>query len=147
MIGRLRRIRCTNWPMPIAPVSPSPLTPIAISLLFASMAPVPTDGIRPWTALNPCDPPRKYAGLLLQQPRVTVLLDDVHAIVHVDELHEIVGEGIRAEPVVRRLEVGLLAELVAALADRPVRGAVADEANLRVGHVLDDRPRHPLARR
>src|SRR3954469_8286214 len=67
-IGTLRRIRCTNWPMPIAPVSPSPLTPIAISLRLASIAPVPTEGIRPWTELNPCDAPRKYAGLLLEQP-------------------------------------------------------------------------------
>ena len=54
--------------MPMAPVSPSPLMPIAISFWFASSAPVPTEGIRPWTALNPCDPPRKYAGLLLEQP-------------------------------------------------------------------------------
>ena len=54
--------------MPIAPVSPSPLTPMAISLRLASIAPVPTEGIRPWTELNPCDAPRKYAGLLLEQP-------------------------------------------------------------------------------
>ena len=54
--------------MPIAPVSPSPLTPMAMSLRFASTAPVPTDGIRPWTVLKPCDAPRKYAGLLLEQP-------------------------------------------------------------------------------
>ena len=54
--------------MPIAPVSPSPLTPMAISLWLASIAPVPTDGMRPWTALKPCEPPRKYAGLLLEQP-------------------------------------------------------------------------------
>src|SRR5690242_1655326 len=54
--------------MPIAPVSPSPLTPMAISFRLASVAPVPTDGMRPWTELNPCDPPRKYAGLLLEQP-------------------------------------------------------------------------------
>ena len=54
--------------MPMAPVSPSPLTPMAMSFLFASIAPVPTDGMRPWTALNPCDVPRKYAGLLLEQP-------------------------------------------------------------------------------
>ena len=54
--------------MPIAPVSPSPLTPIAISLRLASTAPVPTDGIRPCTVLKPCAEPRKYAGLLLEQP-------------------------------------------------------------------------------
>ena len=27
-----------------------------------------TDGIRPWTELNPWEPPRKYAGLLLEHP-------------------------------------------------------------------------------
>ena len=54
--------------MPIAPVSPSPLMPIAISFRFARIAPVPTDGILPWTALNPCAAPRKYAGLLLEHP-------------------------------------------------------------------------------
>jgi hypothetical protein len=31
-------------------------------------APVATDGMRPWTELNPCDVLRKYAGLLLEQP-------------------------------------------------------------------------------
>ena len=54
--------------MPIAPVSPSPLTPIAISFRLAIIAPVPTDGMRPCTVLNPCAAPRKYAGLLLEQP-------------------------------------------------------------------------------
>ena len=36
--------------------------------MLASIAPVATDGIRPWTELNPCDGFRKYAGLLLEQP-------------------------------------------------------------------------------
>ncbi len=54
--------------MPIAPVSPSPLTPMAISLRLASMAPVATDGMRPCTELKPCAEPRKYAGVLLEQP-------------------------------------------------------------------------------
>ena len=61
-------MRCTNCPIPMAPVSPSPLTPIAMSLWLASSAPVPTEGIRPCTALKPCAEPRKYAGLLLEQP-------------------------------------------------------------------------------
>jgi hypothetical protein len=39
-----------------------------IIVLFASMAPVATDGIRPCTELNPCEPLRKYAGLLLEHP-------------------------------------------------------------------------------
>src|SRR6188768_3114320 len=54
--------------MPIAPVSPSPLTPMASSVRLASTAPVPTDGMRPCTVLKPCAEPRKYAGLLLEQP-------------------------------------------------------------------------------
>ena len=54
--------------MPIAPVSPSPLTPIASMFLLASIAPVATDGMRPCTELKPCDGFRKYAGLLLEQP-------------------------------------------------------------------------------
>jgi hypothetical protein len=54
--------------MPMAPVSPSPLTPIAIIFRLATTAPVPTDGMRPWTALKPCALLRKYAGLLLEQP-------------------------------------------------------------------------------
>ena len=68
MIGMLRRIMCTNCPAPMAPVSPSPLTPMGIRCLFASTAPVATAGMRPWTELKPCEPPRKYAGLLLEQP-------------------------------------------------------------------------------
>jgi hypothetical protein len=40
--------------MPIAPVSPSPLTPIAIILRFEITAPVATDGMRPCTELKPC---------------------------------------------------------------------------------------------
>src|SRR5579862_4285877 len=54
--------------MPMAPVSPSPLTPIDNMFLLASIAPVATDGMRPCTELNPCDGFRKYAGLLLEQP-------------------------------------------------------------------------------
>src|SRR6266850_3405414 len=61
-------MRWTNWPMPMAPVSPSPLMPIAIILRFATTAPVARDGMRPCTELKPCDWFRKYAGLLLEQP-------------------------------------------------------------------------------
>jgi hypothetical protein len=32
------------------------------------MAPVATDGIRPWTALKPCDNPKKRAGDFDEQP-------------------------------------------------------------------------------
>ncbi len=61
-------MRWTNWPMPIAPVSPSPLTPMASMRGFASSAPVATDGMRPCTELNPWAWLRKYAGLLLEHP-------------------------------------------------------------------------------
>ena len=75
--------------MPMAPVSPSPLTPMAISFLLASIAPVPTDGMRPCTALKPCEPPRKYAGLLLEQPMpdslMTCLRIDAHLVERVDD--------------------------------------------------------------
>ena len=66
--------------MPMAPVSPSPLIPIATRFLFASIAPVPTDGMRPCTALKPWEPPRKYAGLLLEQPMPDSLMTLVGSI-------------------------------------------------------------------
>ena len=59
---------CMNWPSPMEAVSPSPETPMPISFWFASIAPVATAGIRPCTALNPCARPRKYAGVLDEQP-------------------------------------------------------------------------------
>src|SRR5947209_19829286 len=68
MIGRLRRIRCMNCPIPIDAVSPSPLTPMQTNLRFASNAPVATDGMRPWTALKLCERLRKYAGVFDEQP-------------------------------------------------------------------------------
>ena len=71
--------------MPMAPVSPSPLTPIAISFLFASIAPVPTDGMRPCTALKPCELPRKYAGLLLEQPMPDSLMTWLGIDAHLEE--------------------------------------------------------------
>ena len=39
--------------MPMDAVSPSPETPIPTSSGFARRAPVATEGILPWTALNP----------------------------------------------------------------------------------------------
>src|SRR5690349_204760 len=49
-------------------VSPSPLTPSASRSLFASTAPVVTDGMRPCTELKLCDLLMKYAGLFDEQP-------------------------------------------------------------------------------
>ena len=54
--------------MPMEAVSPSPLTPRAISLWLANMAPVATEGMRPCTALKLCERLMKYAGLLEEQP-------------------------------------------------------------------------------
>src|ERR1035438_10837661 len=68
MIGRLRRIRCTNCPAPIETVSPSPVTPNASRFLFASIAPVATEGMRPCTELKACERFMKYAGLFDEQP-------------------------------------------------------------------------------
>ncbi len=48
-----------NWPMPIEAVSPSPETPSADIVLFASSAPVATDGMRPCTLLKLCARDRK----------------------------------------------------------------------------------------
>ena len=56
-MGTLRRMACLNWPMPMEPVSPSPLTPMAVRLRLATMAPVATDGMRPCTLLKPWDWP------------------------------------------------------------------------------------------
>ena len=63
--------------MPMAPVSPSPLTPIAIILRFATTAPVASDGMRPCTELKPWAALRKYAGLLLEQPMPDSLMTSV----------------------------------------------------------------------
>src|SRR6266581_4286424 len=52
MMGRLRRMRWINWPMPMEAVSPSPLTPKASRLRLASIAPVAMEGMRPCTALK-----------------------------------------------------------------------------------------------
>ena len=45
--------------------------------------------MRPWTALKPCEPPRKYAGLLLEQPMPDSFDDllriDAHLVERVDD--------------------------------------------------------------
>src|SRR5689334_20679833 len=70
----LRRIICLNWPRPMLPVSPSPLTPIGSTERFASTAPVATDGMRPCSVLKPCERFKKYAGVLLEQPIPLILM-------------------------------------------------------------------------
>ena len=62
-----------NWPSPIEAVSPSPLMPTAMRSRLASLAPVATDGIRPWTALKPWAWLTKYAGALEEQPMPLIL--------------------------------------------------------------------------
>src|ERR1700685_4678670 len=60
--------------MPIEAVSPSPLTPSAIRLRLASIAPVATDGMRPCTELKLCERFMKYAGLFEEQPVPLILI-------------------------------------------------------------------------
>src|SRR5262249_48788761 len=67
----------------------------------------------------------------LEHLSVAVLLDDVDALVRVYEGAELVGERIGTKTEVRGLEIGLLAELIAALLDGPVRCAIAENADLR----------------
>src|SRR5215469_1085191 len=252
MMGRLRRMRWTNCPIPIEAVSPSPLTPRAMRSRLASMAPVATEGMRPWTALKLCERLMKYAGLFDEQPMplglmtrsggmpisymasmmrsemalwphpaqsvvlpplysrterpmrlvlgagavgvvaillalhghefvghrarverqavdmrdaaqasgqrgldveleqaehlgVAVLLDDVDGVVLLDEVVHLAGEGVGANAQVVGLDPVLVAQLVAALDESPVRGAVADDADLRFSGV-DFRARHEGAR-
>src|SRR5438552_10881050 len=57
-----------NCPTPIDAVSPSPLTPMQTRRRLASMAPVATEGMRPWTALKLCERFRKYAGVFDEHP-------------------------------------------------------------------------------
>src|ERR1017187_2666337 len=57
-----------NWPIPMEAVSPSPVTPRPSMVRLAIMAPVAMDGMRPCTALHPCDRLRKYAGDFDEQP-------------------------------------------------------------------------------
>src|SRR5216683_7855537 len=61
-------MRCTNCPMPMDAVSPSPLTPRASKVRFASTAPVATEGIRPCTELKLCARAMKYAGVFDEHP-------------------------------------------------------------------------------
>ena len=45
-------MRCTNWPMPMEALSPSPETPSPSSVRLARIAPVATEGMRPCTELK-----------------------------------------------------------------------------------------------
>ena len=72
--GMLRRIVCTNWPMPMDAVSPSPLMPRANSSRLASTAPVAIEGMRPCTPLKLCERLMKYAGLFDEQPMPLILM-------------------------------------------------------------------------
>ena len=49
-------------------VSPSPETARKLRPLFTKLAPVVTEGIRPWTVLKPWLFPRKYAGVFEEHP-------------------------------------------------------------------------------
>ena len=62
-----------NCPIPILAVSPSPETAKNDRSLFTIFAPVVTEGILPWTVLNPWLLPRKYAGVFEEQPIPLIL--------------------------------------------------------------------------
>src|SRR5581483_4766124 len=64
----LRRTMCRKWPRPIDAVSPSPETPTLTSWRLAALTPTAIAAMRPWTALKPCDWPRKYAVVFDEQP-------------------------------------------------------------------------------
>ena len=49
-------------------MSPSPDTPTACIVWFASSAPVATEGMRPCTLLKLCERDMKYAGVFDEQP-------------------------------------------------------------------------------
>src|SRR4051812_12288498 len=72
-----------------------------------------------------------------QHLRVPVLLDDVHPIVSRDERGDGVRKRIGAQPQVRRRDACLLAELVAALEQRPVARAEGDQAHARSLDAID----------
>src|SRR5882762_703993 len=60
---------------------------------------------------------------------VAVLIDDVDAIVRVDEVEQLLRERVAAQPEVGRIELLLVLQLVARLDQRPVRRAVVDDAD------------------
>ncbi len=78
--------------------------------------------------------------------RITVLLDHVNAFVLFDKLDYFARERIRPHPQVISLELELVAHLVEALFDGPVRGAVSDDAGFRGPLHHFDRLGNELAR-
>ena len=58
-MSRFLRMAWTNCPMPMLAVSPSPVTAMNDRLLLTMFAPVVTEGILPWTVLNPWLLPKK----------------------------------------------------------------------------------------
>src|SRR5688572_6504881 len=69
--------------------------------------------------------------------RVAVLLDDIDTVAAIDERADLRRERIRAEPEVRGVEPFLVLQLIARLDDRPVRGAVRDQADAALAGHLD----------
>src|ERR1700756_617927 len=82
-----------------------------------------------------------------QHLRITVLLDNVHALVLLDERVHFAGEGVSAQAQVVGLEVVFLLQLVAALDECPVRCSVGDDADFRLARGNHFRPRNEGARR
>src|SRR5215475_4313494 len=73
--------------------------------------------------------------------RVPILLDDVYAIVLLNELVDFACEWVRLEAQIVSFALVFFAELIAALNDCPVRGSVRDDSDLRLIGRDDFRPR------
>src|SRR6188768_1133287 len=74
--------------------------------------------------------------------RVAILLDQVDTVAPIDELRDLRRERKRAQTQVRRVELGLVPELIARFDDGPVRRSVGDEADATLADYLDFRLRH-----
>ena len=81
-----------------------------------------------------------------QHLRIAILFDDVDALVRGDKVAHLAAEGIGAEAQVIRLDAVFLLELIAAFGDRKIRGAVGDDADLRLAGFDDERGRDEGAR-
>src|SRR3984957_4809965 len=78
--------------------------------------------------------------------RVAVLLDDVNAVVLLDEVVNLAGEWVSAQAQVIGFDVIFVAQLVAAFSDSPVRRAVAQNPDARVVALGDFRTRNEGSR-
>ena len=60
---------------------------------------------------------------------IAILIDDVYAVVGVNEVEQFLAERVTAQPQIRGVHLLLVLQLVARLDEGPVRGAIGDEAD------------------